>query len=52
MPTFKDLLRINLGGKWYVRILKVCVAIVGGFLLMILLSGSYAFVRGFFSAFR
>jgi hypothetical protein len=42
----KDILKIDMGGKWYVRILKVCIAIIGAILLVAVLFFLYGFIRG------
>jgi hypothetical protein len=53
MSTFKDLLRIDLGGKWYVQILKILIALVGGYLLVVLLAYLASLILGIFGfAFR
>jgi hypothetical protein len=40
-------LKIGMGGKWYVRVLKVCIAFVGASLLVVILFWIFAFVGGF-----
>jgi len=42
----KNIFRIDLSGRWYVRVLKVCIALIGGWLLVALLSIVYGFLRG------
>jgi hypothetical protein len=43
---FRDVLRIDLSGRWYVRLLKVCIAVIGAFLLVLLIFFLYGFVKG------
>jgi hypothetical protein len=52
MFTIKDVFKLDLRGKWYIRVLKVCIAIVGAWLLVGLLFVVYGFLKGFVSAFR
>jgi hypothetical protein len=41
----KNIFKIDLGGKWYVRVLKVCIAIVGAWLLVAILFFLFGFVK-------
>ena len=50
--SFGDLLRIDLGGRWYIRIFKVCLALIGAFLLFALVSIVYGFLKGMIGALR
>ena len=52
MLTVKDVFKLDLSGKWYIRVLKVCIAIVGGWVLVALLFLIYGFLKGVISAFR
>jgi hypothetical protein len=52
MFTVKDVLKLDLSGKWYVRVLKVCITIVGAWLLVALLFFLYGFLKGVISAFH
>jgi hypothetical protein len=47
---FRDVLRIDLGGRWYVRLLKVCIAVIGAYLLVLLIFILYGFVKGVLGA--
>lgn len=50
MTTIRDIFKIDLGGRWYVRVLKVCVALIGGWVLVAIVFFVYGFVRGFIHA--
>jgi hypothetical protein len=52
MFTVKDVFKLDLSGKWYVRVLEVCAAIVGAWLLVALLFLIYGFLKGVISAFH
>jgi len=43
---FRDVLRIDLSGRWYLRLLKVCIAVIGAFLLVLLIFFLYGLVKG------
>jgi hypothetical protein len=51
MYTIKDVLRLDLGGRWYVRVLKVCIALVGSLVLLAVVFFVYGFVYGFLKGF-
>jgi hypothetical protein len=46
MFTVKDVFKIDLGGKWYIRVLKVCIALVGAWVLVALVFFVYGFLKG------
>jgi hypothetical protein len=49
MFVFKDIVRINPDGTWYVRALKVLAALVGAWLLVAVLFVTYGLISGFIS---
>src|ERR1017187_3824390 len=52
MFTVKDVFKLDLSGKWYIRVLKVCIALVGAWVFVAVLFFAYGFFKGVISAFR
>jgi hypothetical protein len=47
---FRDVLRVDLSGRWYIRLLKVCIAAIGAFLLVALIFFLYGLAKGVLGA--